>query len=88
MSTNPSTPPPADSTPPPVQPGESQWIMYLLTRLETQVSTYSEGHDERLRSVENSISSFKGWLTAIGTALVIIQIISFLALKFLDISLK
>ena len=72
----------------PIQAGEAQWIMNAINRLDDRVSQNAKIHDERLRKVENSISSFRGWLAALGVALVILQIIALLAYRFLDISLK
>ena len=72
----------------PMQLGEAQWIMNAINRLDDRVTQNAESQDERLRSVENTISSFKGWLAAIGIGLALLQIVALLAYRFLDISLK
>ena len=81
-------PDPSQSVPPPDQATPSDWIMNAINRLDERVTENARIQDERLRAVENAISSFKGWLGAFGVGLVILQIIAFFAYRFLDISLK
>lgn len=81
-------PDPELSSPPPDQTTPSDWIMNAINRLDDRVTENAKIQDERLRTVENAISSFKGWLAAFGVGLVILQILAFLAYRFLDISLK
>ena len=84
----------------PVQAGgESQWILQSINSLDTRVGQNfmqlsekidhnAARQDARLRRAEESISSFKGWLKALGVGLVILQVLAFLAYRFLDISLR
>ena len=79
--------------------GESQWIMNAVNGLDRRIgenfTVLSESidknasrYDDRLRKVEDSISSFKGSLRILGIVLVIVQILALLAYRYLDISLR
>lgn len=80
----------ADATPisTPPQTGEGQWIMNAINRLDDRVTQNAANQDSRLRSVENTVSSLKGWIAGLGVGFAVLQILLFLALRFLDISLK
>ena len=72
-----------DRTTTPAGIGESPWVMNAINRLDERLEQRYEALDERLRSIEKAISSFKGWLAAAVLFLVLLQVF----LRVFDVSI-
>ena len=71
--------------------GESQWIMNAINRVDDNANRRAEGQDERLRTVETSVTSLKTtvkvWIGVFAGLTALLQLV-FFGLRFVDISLK
>ena len=77
--TDTATPAPPKPTPPPDRPGELAWIREAINKLDGKLDKL----DERLRTVENKISTAKGWITVGFALLFLLQLV----LKLFDVSI-
>ena len=78
------TPSLQQTTPPPAQVGDSQWILTELRSIRDHLDRRFDALDERLRKTENTLSTYRGYGLAAVALLLLLQI----ALRFFEVDVS